>query len=366
MTSKLKNSLASPNPKRPREEVDASTKDIWECDNCEHHFSMDAMPRECPNCDYYHCGDMTCCTGEGFMVVDDENVPHGTFAPPEAEDTKPGKLKNSLASPTVRHFDWLLLLPAKSKEDTTLDKAMFLDSEYPPELIVRGIDSYKLHSQDWSDDGKGTARYRAAEPLLGQVYRDWDELKKAASGKVEEQIQIWKEEFGAVIDAGIGDGEGVSSMILDGDGKELRAGGWLNRDIDGCLEYLNWTITGIVSDKVGLRYVSVWRNNYPSESKGAYGWEVRMGGAQLGVSGGIGMEKLVGYSDTLNAAKTDGMKALLEVNRVEELRAEEKKKMKEMISAPMMPKEDEGPCFHGSMFNPNCPVCVERRSSQGE
>lgn len=123
------------------------------------------------------------------------------------------KLKNPVASPTVKNLDWLLLLPAKSKDDTTLDKAMFLDAEQPPELIMRGADSYKLNSVDWSED-RGAARYIAAEPLLGQSYRDWDELKRAASGKVDAQIDIWKAEFGAVIDEAIGDGAGITSIVL--------------------------------------------------------------------------------------------------------------------------------------------------------
>lgn len=96
-----------------------SAKTIWECDSCEHQFSMDAMPYDCPNCDYYHCGDMTCCTGEGFMAINpDENVPCGTNAPPEEEDTKPGKLKNPVASPTAKHL-------AKDKEDVCFHGAMF-------------------------------------------------------------------------------------------------------------------------------------------------------------------------------------------------------------------------------------------------
>lgn len=193
---------------------------------------------------------------------------------------------------------------------------------------------------------------RDCEICLSIMDNHADNLKDAAQDcpvhsvpgamNVEDTIKLWQEEFGAAIDEAIGDGEGVASMVMVAGDKSYRtAHYWLNRDSDGSMEYLNWEVTQTVSDKVGLRYVSVWKNNYPSENKGAYGWEVRMGGAQLGVSGGVGMEKLVGYSDTLNNAKTDGMKALLEVNRIVELKAEEKKKMAEMISAPMMDRLDD-------------------------
>jgi hypothetical protein len=248
------------------------------------------------------------------------------------------------ASPTEEKppvIDWLLILPSAYPKESTLDMAMYFESEFPPPLIERRGKSYRLKSWTGGDSKKGTARYASEyQAREGEVYREWSDLRKATGKEMDAIIETWKEEFGEALDAQIGDGEGIASIVMDGEGRELRAGGWLNRDSDGCLDYLDWTITGIVSDKVGLRHVNVWKNNYPSDNKGAYGWEVRMGGAQLGVSGGVGMEKLVGYSKDLNTAKTDGMKALLEVNRVVELRAEEKKRMKDMISAPMMPKED--------------------------
>jgi rubrerythrin len=39
----------------------------WQCDNCNAVFDSDDWPRECPKCDYYHCGDFDCCYGEGFV-----------------------------------------------------------------------------------------------------------------------------------------------------------------------------------------------------------------------------------------------------------------------------------------------------------
>jgi len=253
------------------------------------------------------------------------------------------KSKKSVASPTNEKppvIDWLLILPSAYSEESTVDMAMYLESEFPPPLIEREEKHYRLKSWAGGDSGKGTARYATEyKAREGEVYRKWSDLKKATGKDMDALVETWKEEFGAAIDAAM-DQPGVTSMVLDGEGRELRAGGWLNRDSNGYLEHLNWTVTGIVSDKVGLRHVSVWKNNYPSENKGEYGWDVRMGGPQLGVSGGVGMERLVGYSETLDKAKTDGMKALLEVNRVVELEAEEKKRMRDMISAPMMPKED--------------------------
>ena len=253
------------------------------------------------------------------------------------------KSKNPVASPTVSKaavIDWLLILPSGYSDEPTVDMAMYLKSSYPPTLIERGDKKYRLKYWTGADTGTGTARYTVAYGTReGEVYREWSDLKKATNKDMDALIETWKEEFGDVIDSAMGL-EGVTSMVLDGTGRELRAGAWLERDDDGCLEHLNWTVTGIVSDKVGLRHVSVWKNNYPSDNKGAYGWSVRMGGPQLGVSGGVGMKELTGYSDTLDKAKTDGMKALLEVNRVIELKAEEKKRLTEMVSAPMMPAED--------------------------
>lgn len=43
---------------------------VWQCDNCKAVFESDhPPPNECPECDYYHCGDFDCCAGEGFIFV---------------------------------------------------------------------------------------------------------------------------------------------------------------------------------------------------------------------------------------------------------------------------------------------------------
>jgi len=44
----------------------------WRCDNCNEVLpdnELFDMPVECPKCDYYHCGDLDCCYGEGFKFV---------------------------------------------------------------------------------------------------------------------------------------------------------------------------------------------------------------------------------------------------------------------------------------------------------
>ena len=124
----------------------------WRCDCCRKLFESEHTPTQCPLCEYYHCGDFTCCTGMGFTTILTQNedceiclsimdnhadnlkdaaedcpvhsqpgamdVPHGTIAPPEAEETKPGKIKKSLASPTAKHL-------ARDKEDVCFHGAMF-------------------------------------------------------------------------------------------------------------------------------------------------------------------------------------------------------------------------------------------------
>ena len=45
--------------------------DKFKCTNCRHRFRQpeeDGWPNECPECDYYHCGDDMCCYGEGFLA----------------------------------------------------------------------------------------------------------------------------------------------------------------------------------------------------------------------------------------------------------------------------------------------------------
>jgi len=158
---------------------------------------------------------------------------------------------------------------------------------------------------------------------LKDAAKDCPVHSKPGAMDVEAKIASWQEEFGAAIDEAIGDGEGVTSMVIAASDKGMKAGAWLERDNDGSLEYLNWEVTHTISDKVGLRYVSVWKNSHrDSDPERAWGWEVRMGGQGLGVSGGVGMTKLTGYSETLNEAKTDGMKALLGANRTDEIESE--------------------------------------------
>jgi hypothetical protein len=245
--------------------------------------------------------------------------------------SKPG----AMDAPVI---DWLLILPSAYSEESTVDMAMYLESSYPPPLIEREGKNYRLKSWNGGRKGQGTARYdmiyRTRE---GEVYRKWSDLKKATGTEVDAIIETWKEEFGEAIDNAMGL-EGVTSMVLDGHGRELRAGGWLNRDSDGCLEHLNWNVTHMHSDKVGLRYVTVWKNSHrDSDPERKWGWEVRMGGQGLGVSGGVGMTRLLGYSDTVDKAKTDGMKALLGANRTDEVEKERLKKLEEMVSTPQWP-----------------------------
>jgi hypothetical protein len=266
------------------------------------------------------------------------------------------------SKPTAAVIDWLLILPSAYSEESTVDMAMYLESEFPPPLIEREGKNYRLKSWDKGRKGQGTARYSMIyRTREGEIYRKWSDLKKATGKEVDAIIETWKEEFGEAIDNAMGL-EGVTSMVLDGDGRELRAGGWLNRDSDGCLEQLNWNVTHTHSDKVGLRFVSVWQNSHrDSDPERAWGWEVRKGGMGLGVSGGVGMTKLVGYSDTMKEAKTDGMKALLGANQIDEAQKAESKILADAVKS-MPPKAMfREVCFHGAMFNPNCPKCVETK-----
>lgn len=44
----------------------------WYCTACSALVGTDdiaSIPKECPDCDYYHCGDMDCCIGEGFVSM---------------------------------------------------------------------------------------------------------------------------------------------------------------------------------------------------------------------------------------------------------------------------------------------------------
>jgi hypothetical protein len=255
--------------------------------------------------------------------------------------------KNSAASPTEEKpaIDWLLILPSAYSEESTVDMAMYLESEFPPPLIEKEGKNYRLKSWTGGDSGKGTARYayeyKARE---GEVYRKWSDLKKATNKEVDAQIEIWKEEFGAALDEAIGDGEGISSMVLPASERGYRtASHYLNHYRDeGEQEYLNWEVINTVSDKVGIRYVTVWKNSHrDSDPARSWGWEVRVGSQGLGMSGGVGFERLTGYAKTINIAKTDGMKALLGANQVDELRKAEEKAMKDMISQPMMKKDTD-------------------------
>jgi hypothetical protein len=107
-------------------------------------------------------------------------------------------------------------------------------------------------------------------------------------------------------------------------------------------EFLEWNTTHTVSDMLGPRHVTVWQNSYDgSDPDRKWGWEVRLGTQKLWGPGGVGLEKLQGYSDTLKAAKTDGAKAMIGANRADELEAEEKKKLVDMISQPMMKKDTD-------------------------
>jgi hypothetical protein len=133
-------------------------------------------------------------------------------------------------------------------------------------------------------------------------------------------------------------------MVLPASERGYRtASHYLNHYRDeGEQEYLNWEVINTVSDKVGIRYVTVWKNSHrDSDPARSWGWEVRVGSQGLGMSGGVGFERLTGYAKTINIAKTDGMKALLGANQVDELRKAEEKAMKDMISQPMMKKDTD-------------------------
>ena len=169
----------------------------WYCTQCSALVGVEdygSIPKECPECTYYHCGDMDCCVGEGFTTVMakmmgldndenkpedycakcgaelepgdhpfeelcdtckaelarrwkrivDDNVPRGT--PPDAEPTRPGKIKKSVASPTVEHLDKgdirVLRQELKAWRDTAeaFATAAYGDSSWLPHAI-------KLHQE---------------------------------------------------------------------------------------------------------------------------------------------------------------------------------------------------------------------------
>jgi len=66
----------------------------WRCENCQGLITGDVVPTDYPECDYFHCGDLDCCTGEGFIAVTMPNED-------EDEETRPGKIKNCVASPST-------------------------------------------------------------------------------------------------------------------------------------------------------------------------------------------------------------------------------------------------------------------------
>jgi len=71
----------------------------------------------------------------------------------------------------------------------------------------------------------------------------------------------------------------------------------------------DWTITGLDSSRVGIRYVSILRNGH-----GNYKWRVLVGEAGLEMCENFGRKEIVGYSDDLSDAKRDGMAALVKAN----------------------------------------------------
>jgi hypothetical protein len=75
----------------------------------------------------------------------------------------------------------------------------------------------------------------------------------------------------------------------------------------------DWTVTGLESSKIGIRYVHILRNGH-----GKYKWLVLVGEAGLEMCENWGHKKICGYSDDLADAKRDGMAALVKANAEDE------------------------------------------------
>ena len=74
--------------------VNITEKYRWYCTALVGVNDYESIPIECPDCDYYHCGDMDCCMGEGFVSMLTAKYENSLASPNESCEICLGIMKN--------------------------------------------------------------------------------------------------------------------------------------------------------------------------------------------------------------------------------------------------------------------------------
>lgn len=109
----------------------------WYCTQCSAKVGVEdykSIPTDCPECDYYHYGDMDCCIGEGFKAMLERTMlkPKETFCEKCGAEMDPIDVETGEICLTCRNElakKWLTELGAKTanvphgtSEETALSK----------------------------------------------------------------------------------------------------------------------------------------------------------------------------------------------------------------------------------------------------